>query len=69
MRKKILGRGGRRPGSGRKKKADPIVTYSVDITTEQAEFLRIWGDGDISAGLRWLIEASALFIHFRSDKK
>ena len=63
MRKKIVGRGGRRIGSGRKKKLDPIVTYSVDITIEQAELLKRWGGGDVSAGLRWLIEAANVFVH------
>ena len=41
--------GGRRPGAGRKRKADPLIAYSVDITREHAERLKAWGGGDLSA--------------------
>ena len=56
-------RGGKRPGSGRKKNVDQPVTYSVDITPVQALLLKEWGGGDISRGLRWLVEVSAPLIH------
>ena len=64
MRKKHTspGHGGRRAGAGRKKSTDPIVTYSVQITSRQAELLKRWGDDDISAGLRWLIDAAEVFV-------
>lgn len=62
MKKKISGRGGKRAGSGRKKRSDPIATYSINITIEQAKVLKDWGNGDMSAGMRWLIEASILFV-------
>lgn len=55
-------RGGRRVGSGRKKSTDPIVTYHVHITSAQASLLKKWGAGDISAGLRWLVEAASVLI-------
>ena len=54
--------GGRRVGSGRKRKGDPLVTYSVHITTQQADLLRRWGGDDLSAGLRWLVDAAKAFI-------
>ena len=52
--------GGSRPGAGRKRTADPVVRshYGVDITHAQAEFLKLLGGGDLSAGLRWLVEAA-----------
>ena len=62
MRKKKETRGGKRKGSGRKKSTDPIVTYSVRITISQAESLKTWGGGDLSAGLRWLIDSSEILI-------
>lgn len=59
MRAKKGGHGGRRPGSGRKPiYGEPIVPYSVRITRGQAELLSMWGGGDVSAGLRWLIAAA-----------
>jgi hypothetical protein len=57
----LHGRPGRSPGAGRKKQA-PIFSYSVDITHAQAELLRLWGNGDISAGLRWLVDAAEIFV-------
>ena len=54
-------RGGRRAGAGRKKKA-PLIDYSVHITAAHASLLKEWGGGDISAGLRWLIDASSIFV-------
>lgn len=55
-------RGGYRPGCGRKRRGDPIVPYTVRISGEQADMLKRWGGGDLSAGLRWLVEAAALFV-------
>lgn len=54
-------RGGRRVGAGRKRKA-VLATYSVDMTAEQAALLKAWGNGDISAGLRWLIDVAEIFV-------
>lgn len=51
-------RGGRRPGAGRKKKDSAREKYNVYITPRQAELLKMWGGGDISAGLRWLVDAA-----------
>lgn len=61
--KKRKGRGGKRLGAGRKKSTDPIVTYSVDITHSHAELLKKWGGGDVSAGLRWLVDTVKIFIN------
>lgn len=56
------GHGGKRPGAGRKNTKIPLVAYSVDITHAQAELLKQWGGGNISAGLRWLIDVAELWI-------
>jgi hypothetical protein len=34
----------------------------VYLTDEQVKLLRMWGRGDVSAGLRWLIDQSKLLI-------
>ena len=55
-------RGGKRAGAGRKKH-NPIVTYNVHITAAHASLLKEWGGGNISAGLRWLVDAASILIH------
>lgn len=60
--KKTVGWGGSRRGAGRKRAADVLVTYNVHITCAQAELLKKWGGGDVSAGLRWLIDAAELWV-------
>ena len=51
--------GGKRKGAGRPRNDPPTKSHNVCITDEQARLLRMWGRGDLSAGLRWLIEAAA----------
>ena len=63
------GHGGKRPGAGRKKATDPLATYHVDITPAQASLLKGWGGGDISAGLRWLIDAASILVRKPTRKK
>lgn len=58
MKRKTNTRGGKRPGAGRKKSTDPITTYNIHITIAQANLLKLWGGGNISQGLRWLIDTS-----------
>ena len=53
-----MARGGKRAGAGRKRSDPPLRRRCVTITDEQALLLRIWGKGDVSAGLRWLITAA-----------
>lgn len=53
-------RGGKRPGAGRKPTG--MKRRYVAISDEQARLLRMWGRGDLSAGLRWLIDAAAPLI-------
>ena len=60
--KKKGGNGVKRPGAGAKRKRDPVVTYSVRISHKHAELLKTWGGGDLSAGLRWLVDASAQLV-------
>lgn len=62
MKYKNSGWGGKRVGAGRKKAAHPVVAYSVDITHAQAELLKTWGGGDMSAGLRWLVDAAEVLV-------
>lgn len=64
MAKKRKGKwGGARPGSGPKPKHGSLpVTYSVRLTVAQAELVKQWGGGDLSAGMRWLIEAASLWV-------
>lgn len=49
-------RGGRRPGGGRKKSGNARQRYGVKLTKQQADLLKTWGGGDVSAGLRWLVD-------------
>lgn len=44
---------------GRKKLDPPVIRKCVNITEAQVKLLRMWGRGDVSAGLRWLIDAAA----------
>ncbi len=61
-------RGGRRAGCGQKPKygGGALVIYSVKITHAQAELLKEWGGGDISMGLRWLVDTAEVLVR-RND--
>lgn len=41
---------------GRKPNNPPTKARCVQLTDEQCKLLRKWGRGDMSAGLRWLID-------------
>ena len=56
-------RGGKRKGAGRPRSNPPTIGQNVRITSHHAKLLRMWGKGDVSAGLRWLIDAVAPMIH------
>lgn len=47
---------------GRKPNDPPTKAYCVHITEEHSKLLRMWGRGDMSAGLRWLIDAAAVMV-------
>ncbi len=64
-----MARGGKRAGAGRKRHNPPLKPHCVTMTDEQAKMLRMWGKGDLSAGLRWLIEAAAPLVHYPEQKK
>ena len=49
-------------GGGRRKMNPPTKPHTIRITIEQAKLLRMWGRGDMSLGLRWLIETARLVI-------
>lgn len=56
-------RGGKRKGAGRKPLYDtPLIEMTILVTDEHAKLLRRYGRGNLSAGIRWLIEASAPLI-------
>ena len=50
--------GGKRVGAGRKRKHEPVVTYSVHISQRHIELLKLWGGGSLDEGLRWLIDCA-----------
>lgn len=60
--KRVERRGGRRPGAGRKKSDNSEQSYSVRLRPSQIKLLKKWGGGDVSIGLRWLIDTAAQFI-------
>ena len=51
-----MARGGLRPNAGRRAHVPPLKRRCVNITDDQAALLRKWGKGDVSLGLRWLID-------------
>lgn len=53
------GGGGRR---GRRPHDPPLKKRLVSMTEAQARLLRMWGRGDLSAGLRWLVDTAAPLI-------
>ena len=59
MKEKGKGRGGARPGSGPKRRSGPFAKRVVLLTDKQVEELKKWGGGDMSVGLRWLIDHAA----------
>ena len=59
-------RGGKRTGAGRKPIYPPVKKRCISMSDEHIKLLRMWGRGDVSAGLRWLIEAAAPMIHRES---
>ena len=63
----MAGKGGRTPGAGRKRHVPPLKEYHIGLTEEQAKLVRMWGRGDLSAGLRWVISTSALMIRHKDE--
>lgn len=59
--------GGRRPGAGRKRNNPPTKRRNITLTDDQIKLLRMWGRGDASAGLRWLIDTAAPLIRKLDD--
>lgn len=52
----------RRKTGGRKKHFPPLKKRLVTITDEQAALLRKWGRGNLSDGLRWLVDQAAKLV-------
>ena len=59
--------GGKRAGAGRKRSNPPTKKRCVCLTDDQVKLLRMWGRGDVSAGLRWLIDAAKQLVRRTSD--
>jgi hypothetical protein len=54
---KLAGWGGARPGAGKKRQsAELLHPVSVTLPPEMIERLKIYGDGNVSAGLRQALE-------------
>ena len=56
-----LPKGGARPGAGRKPvagPADPLVRKSVTLRESDIRRLEVMGDGNLSAGIRRLLQES-----------
>lgn len=51
-------RGSKRAGPGRPRNDPPTKPRKFHLTDEQIKLLRLWGRGDASAGLRWLIDTA-----------
>lgn len=62
-------RGGKRAGAGRKKHPEVLLIYSAKLTPKQARLAKMWGDGNMSAGLRWLIDAAEILVRKREDRE
>lgn len=52
---------------GRRKHIPPLKKRLVSMTDEQAALLRKWGRGDVSAGLRWLVDSASALILRKSE--
>lgn len=48
--------GGKRKNSGRKKIDEPLKVRAVRLSDEDVAILKSWGHGDMSKGIRGLIE-------------
>lgn len=51
--------GDREKRANRRRNYPPTKARCVYLTDEQVKLLRMYGRGDVSAGLRWLIDAAA----------
>ena len=54
---------------GRKKEVTPTKRRCVKLSDEHMRLLRMWGRGNASAGLRWIIEVSKLVVRRVEDVK
>lgn len=52
----------KKPRGHRRKHVPPLIKTHVSLTEEQAKLLRMWGRGDLSAGLRWLVNQAKKFV-------
>lgn len=52
---------------GRRRHVPPLKKRLVGMTDAQAALLRKWGRGDLSAGLRWLVDAAAVLVRRKDE--
>lgn len=55
------GRGGKRPGAGRKKSADSKSFHTVGLTPDEWEYLSHWSSGNKADQLRELLDRARKF--------
>lgn len=55
--------GGKRAGAGRKRIDPTLKVRHIRLTDAQVKLLCMWGKGDMSAGLRWLINSAAPIVY------
>jgi len=59
----------RKKTGGRQKHDPPLKKHLVNLTEDQARLLRAWGRGDLSAGLRWLVDAASVMVGKKKVEK
>lgn len=52
----------KRNKGGRKRNNPPCKARCIYLTDEQVKLLRMWGRGDVSAGLRWLVDTAKTLV-------
>jgi hypothetical protein len=54
---------------GRPRHDPPLRAVHVRLTEEQLKLLRAWGHGDVSAGMRWVVDTVSLLLVRKKDEK
>lgn len=69
MNEKISSGIGKKKRGGSNKHIPPLKKRLVSMTDEQAKLLRMWGKGDLSAGLRWLVDQCRYLVRKVDDPR
>lgn len=62
-------KGGSRKGAGRRADDPPTRQRCIRLSEEHVKLLRMWGRGDLTAGIRWLIEVAAPLVHKKKKEE